>query len=113
MGRNTLESFVGHDATHDLPPHTARLRRLVLPDTRFRRSLLRVRLVATACAAALLVGAPAWSQNQLPALGDPASEDFNLGTERRLGDEIMREIRADPDYLDDPVLLGFALHVVL
>ncbi len=53
------------------------------------------------------MGAPAWSQNRLPALGDPASEDFNLGTERKLGDEIMREIRADPDYLDDPVLLEY------
>lgn len=53
------------------------------------------------------MGPPAWAQNQLPALGDPASQDFNLGTERKLGDEIMREIRADPDYLDDPVLLEY------
>ena len=63
-------------------------------------------MIAAACAAALLCP-PAWAQNQLPALGDPASEDFNLGTERKLGDEIMREIRADPDYLDDPVLLEY------
>ena len=66
-----------------------------------------MRFVAAACAAALLIGAPAGAQNRLPALGDPASEDFNLGTERKLGDEIMREIRADPDYLDDPVLLEY------
>ena len=82
----------------------------VLPDTTFRRSPLRTRLVAAACAVALLGPAAlpgAWAQNQLPALGDPASEDFNLGTERKLGDEIMREIRADPDYLDDPVLLEY------
>ncbi|MEO8807614.1 MAG: M48 family metalloprotease [Burkholderiaceae bacterium] len=65
-----------------------------------------MRLITAACAAALLCP-PAWAQNQLPALGDPASEDFNLGTERKLGDEIMREIRADPDYLDDPVLLEY------
>ncbi len=45
--------------------------------------------------------------NNLPALGDTASEDFNTGTERRLGDAIMREIRRDPDYLDDPVLLEY------
>ena len=77
-----------------------------MPDTRFRRSPLHARLIAAACAAALLCP-PAWAQNQLPALGDPASEDFNLGTERKLGDEIMREIRADPDYLDDPVLLEY------
>ena len=47
------------------------------------------------------------AQSNLPALGDIASEDFNTGTERRLGDAIMREIRRDPDYLDDPVLLEY------
>ncbi len=47
------------------------------------------------------------AQNNLPALGDTASEDFNLGTERKLGDQIMREIRVDPDYIDDPVLLEY------
>jgi beta-barrel assembly-enhancing protease len=50
---------------------------------------------------------PARAQNQLPALGDPSGEDFSIATENRLGDEIMREIRADPDYLDDPVLLEY------
>ena len=30
-----------------------------------------------------------------------------MATEHKLGDEIMREIRADPDYLDDPVLLEY------
>lgn len=61
--------------------------------------------------AVLSVGAlsptQALAQNNLPALGDTASEDFNTGTERRLGDAIMREIRRDPDYLDDPVLLEY------
>ncbi len=50
---------------------------------------------------------PTSAQNQLPALGDPSGEDFSIATENRLGDEIMREIRADPDYLDDPVLLEY------
>ena len=46
-----------------------------------------------------LLPTPALAQyNNLPALGDTASEDFNTGTERRLGDAIMREIRRDPDY---------------
>jgi beta-barrel assembly-enhancing protease len=88
------------------PLYTARPRPPVLADPHFRRSPLRTPLITAACVAALLCP-PAWSQNQLPALGDPASEDFNLGTERKLGDEIMREIRADPDYLDDPVLLEY------
>ena len=70
----------------------------------------RQRLLACACAASLL--GPAWAppaaaQNELPALGDAAAEDFSVGTERKLGDQIMREIRVDPDYIDDPVLLEY------
>ncbi len=45
--------------------------------------------------------------NNLPALGDPEAEDFTVGTERKLGDQIMREIRRDPDYIDDPILLEY------
>jgi beta-barrel assembly-enhancing protease len=73
-------------------------------------SRLRSRFTALACAVVLLVPAaprPAQAQNQLPTLGDPAGEDLGIGTERKLGDEIMREIRADPDYADDPVLLEY------
>jgi len=75
-----------------------------------RRAAWRTRFVATASALALLCPAaapPAWAQNQLPALGDPASEDFSIAAERKLGDAIMREIRADPDYIDDPLLLEY------
>ena len=71
---------------------------------------LRSRLTAAAVALALLCPAalpPASAQNQLPALGDPSGEDFSVATEHKLGAEIMREIRADPDYLDDPVLLEY------
>ena len=32
---------------------------------------------------------------------------IGVATERSLGDQIMREIRRDPDYLDDPVLLEY------
>lgn len=47
------------------------------------------------------------AQSRLPALGETASEDLSVGSERRLGDQIMRDIRRDPDYLDDPVLLEY------
>lgn len=30
-----------------------------------------------------------------------------MGDERRFGDQIMRQIRLDPDYLDDPLLLEY------
>jgi predicted Zn-dependent protease len=49
----------------------------------------------------------AQAQVRLPALGEGASEDFSVGTEKRMGESIMREIRRDPDYLDDPVLLEY------
>ena len=71
---------------------------------------LRSRLTAAATALVLLCATalpPAWAQNQLPSLGDPSGEDFSIATEHKLGAEIMREIRADPDYLDDPVLLEY------
>ena len=50
-------------------------------------------------------------QQSLPSLGDSDSADFTVGAERKLGDEIMREIRTDPDYIDDPLLLEY-LHTV-
>jgi predicted Zn-dependent protease len=71
---------------------------------------LRRRLTALAATLALLAPAaspPAWAQNQLPSLGDPSGEDFSIATEKKLGEAIMREIRADPDYVDDPVLLEY------
>ena len=50
---------------------------------------------------------PGGSAIRLPALGDAAGEDFTVGTERRLGEQIMAELRRDPDYLDDPLLLDY------
>ncbi|MDN3918925.1 M48 family metalloprotease [Roseateles violae] len=66
--------------------------------------------VVLAVAAALLFGAGAplgQAQVNLPALGDSASADFDVPTERRLGEQIMRQIRVDPDYVDDPLLLEY------
>ena len=41
----------------------------------------------------------------LPSLGDAG--DMALGTERRLGDRVARELYRDPDYLDDPVIMEY------
>lgn len=59
----------------------------------------------------LLPAAPVRAQHNLPALGDSASEDLNVGAERRLGDQIMREVRRDPAYIDDPLLLEYVQSV--
>jgi len=67
----------------------------------------RQRLLATSLAALMTLGgwqAPAQAQVRLPSLGETASEDLSPGAERRLGDQIMREARRDPEFLDDPVL---------
>jgi beta-barrel assembly-enhancing protease len=44
---------------------------------------------------------------RLPELGESASLDLSVSTERRLGDQVMREGRRDPAYLDDPILLEY------
>jgi predicted Zn-dependent protease len=74
------------------------------------RPRLRQRALAALCAAALVLptAMPASAApNQLPALGDTASEDFGVAAEHKLGEQIMREIRRDPDYSDDPILLEY------
>lgn len=68
---------------------------------------LRRTLGVAVLGASLVVTTAAQSQVSLPTLGDTASEEFNLGTERALGDAIMRDIRGDPAYLDDPVLIEY------
>jgi beta-barrel assembly-enhancing protease len=66
---------------------------------------LPARALALALSWALAVPLPAAAQVSLPALGESAAGDFDVNAERRVGDQIMREIRRDPDYLDDPLLL--------
>ncbi len=84
--------------------------------------LPRGRRVAQALAGWMLAHALAWplalsaqplpsSARNLPALGDTASDAFSLGAEAKLGQQIMRSIRRDPDYLDDPVLLEYVQSV--
>ena len=49
------------------------------------------RLLAALCAATLVLpAAPLRAQHNLPALGDAATEDFGVVTERRVGEQIMR-----------------------
>jgi beta-barrel assembly-enhancing protease len=91
MRQNHQKSVKRHDATR---PQQGWIKQL--------RPALRAALCAALCWWGTLA-----TPNPLPALGDPTGNDFDLGTERKLGDEIMREIRADPDYLDDPVLLEY------
>jgi predicted Zn-dependent protease len=63
--------------------------------------------LAVALALWTLPSAAPRAQVRLPALGESVSDDVGVGSERKLGDQIMREIRRDPDYLDDPQLLEY------
>ena len=75
------------------------------------------RLIAGVLAFSLV--APLLRADDLPELGDVASNDLSLATEKKIGQQIMHEIRwRDPSYLDDPDvesylnLLGGRLTVV-
>ncbi|NWG87959.1 MAG: M48 family metallopeptidase [Hydrogenophilaceae bacterium] len=59
-----------------------------------------------AIAVALLLAYPAQAA-ELPDLGDAARLSFSSAQEAKLGREIMRQIRADRDYLDDPELTEY------
>ena len=84
-------------------PHVAtpRRRRLALP--RFSK----LACVVVLGAAIAWPPRPAWAQVRLPSMGDESAEELSVASERRLGDQIMREVRRDPAYLDDPILLEY------
>jgi predicted Zn-dependent protease len=83
-----------------------------------RRSAPRLRrLLAAACmcalaSAAIAPGAGVAQQlrpnnNSLPTLGDSARGDLSPVLERKLGEEIMRDVKRDRDFLDDDAILEY------
>ncbi|HYF57426.1 MAG TPA: M48 family metalloprotease [Burkholderiaceae bacterium] len=68
------------------------------------------RALAALVASVLALAPPAASAqvaDNLPRLGDPAGEELSPQAERRLGESIMREIRRDPQWLDDVELVDY------
>lgn len=61
-------------------------------------------------AAALILQGPAFAQN-LPDLGESSQAEFSPQVERKYGDSIMREIRRDPAYIDDPEITEYVRQV--
>ena len=53
------------------------------------------------------VSPPVLQTAPLPDLGDSSSADLSPQAERRLGESVMREIRRDPQYLDDPEIAEY------
>ena len=77
------------------------------------RPLLRGVVALAVLAAGLhaprgLAAADGSELQRLPSLGEPDSGDISEGTERRVGEYVMRQIRRDPAYLVDPLLLSYA-----
>lgn len=74
--------------------------------TKARRWRPAFTVLALSSAAAFAIAAPAAplqrpDSTRLPTLGDTARADLSPVVERKLGEEIMRDIRRDRDYLDD------------
>ena len=64
------------------------------------------KVLSLLCCLGLLLGQPATLMAAgLPTLGDAG--EMSLAAERRLGDQIVRELYRDSDYLDDPVLMDY------
>ncbi len=70
-------------------------------------------LAAAACLALNVFVVPATpaAQLNLPALGEAESDSLSIDDERKLGDQIMREILPDPAVIDDPVLYQYLMSV--
>ena len=66
----------------------------------------RVHLYALGALAALSLF-PALAAENLPDLGEASQASFSPQLERKVGETIMRDIRADRDYLDDPEIVDY------
>jgi predicted Zn-dependent protease len=80
--------------------------------SRRRRPGLRLLLSASLLAGLALPSLPGVAQSKpdntmLPTLGDSARGDLSPVMERKLGEEIMRDIRRDNDFLDDAPILEY------
>jgi predicted Zn-dependent protease len=64
-------------------------------------------VAALMCAFPLALAQSTSASQNLPSLGDTEREELSPVMERKLGEQIMREIRRDPDYLDDAPLLEY------
>lgn len=68
---------------------------------------LAVAVVVAACALPAALAPVSTSAQNLPSLGDTNREELSPLMERKLGEQIMREIRRNRDYLDDAPLLEY------
>ena len=72
---------------------------------RFRRPFLAAAVAACIASQSLL--APLATAQNLPSLGGSEREDLSPLMERKLGEQVMRDIRRDSDYLNDAPTLEY------
>jgi predicted Zn-dependent protease len=91
----------GRGEYHTKPPFP--IRPPVRSPAFFRTVVCRglARALVLALTVAIGLHPPAVAQ-ELPTLGEVGSEDLTPNQERKFGEEIMKEVRADPAYLPDP-----------
>lgn len=87
---------------------TVRLKLLFLSFHSMQRLLLKLRVATALIGALSILAAPSLTTAQgLPSLGDTERQELSPLVERKLGEQIMRDIRRDRDYLDDAPLLEY------
>src|SRR5471030_2570916 len=89
-----------------LPPAAARRPARCQLTRQLARLLAAVLMLAVPMGSAQALG-PAPRSSNLPALGDTERQDLSPLMERKLGEEIMRDIRRDHDFLDDDPILEY------
>jgi predicted Zn-dependent protease len=77
------------------------------PPTPPRRALAALGLAIALACVPIARAQTASNSTSLPTLGDANREDLSPVMERRLGEEIMRDIRRDRDFLDDDPILEY------
>lgn len=75
--------------------------------TRLKQLSLRTLLAALLSVCCALPPMPAIAVQNLPTLGDTSRETLSPLMERKLGEEVMHDIRRDPDYMNDAPLLEY------
>lgn len=82
----------------------------------FPRQRLLPPLLRAIAAGTLLLSSPAWlvppalQAQPLPSIGGGDGEELSPLMERKIGEQAMANIRRDPDYLNDLVILDFLNH---
>ncbi len=92
-------------------PHLAIIQTVSLPSASFL-TCDRSDCSSSPSSASCLNAPPALAQSiDLPSLGDAGSEELSPATERKLGEQIMLEVRRDPDYLSDTETSEYLNHL--